>query len=64
MILLQDVSSLQMNEKIWQIVSNVARTAGASQELSERLSSVTCEYLRISKPGGRIHLHSLRGSTG
>lgn len=40
----QDVSSLQLNEKIWQIISNVARAAGASQELSERLSSVTCEF--------------------
>jgi hypothetical protein len=40
----QDVSSLQLNEKIWLIVSNVARTAGASQELSERLSRITCEY--------------------
>jgi predicted RNA-binding Zn-ribbon protein involved in translation (DUF1610 family) len=40
----QDMSSMQMNEKIWQIISNVARAAGASQELSERLSSVTCEY--------------------
>jgi hypothetical protein len=40
----QDVSSLQLNEKIWQVVSIVAKTAGASQELSERLSSVTCEY--------------------
>ena len=40
----QDVSSLQLNEKIWEIISNVAKTAGASQELSERLSSVTCEF--------------------
>jgi predicted RNA-binding Zn-ribbon protein involved in translation (DUF1610 family) len=40
----QDVSSLQLNEKIWQIISNVARAAGANQELSERLSSVTCEF--------------------
>lgn len=40
----QDVSSLQLNEKIWQVVSNVAKGAGASQELSERLASVTCEY--------------------
>ena len=42
--LAQDVSSLQLNEKIWQIVANVVHTAGASQELSERLSSVTCEF--------------------
>jgi predicted RNA-binding Zn-ribbon protein involved in translation (DUF1610 family) len=40
----QDVSSLQLNERIWQIISNVARTSGASLELSEKLSSVTCEY--------------------
>jgi hypothetical protein len=40
----QDVSSLQLNERIWQIIANVARISGASQELSERLSSVTCEY--------------------
>jgi predicted RNA-binding Zn-ribbon protein involved in translation (DUF1610 family) len=40
----QDVSSLQLSEKIWQIISNVVRTVGASQELSERLSRVTCEY--------------------
>ena len=48
----QDVSSLQLNEKIWQIVSNVARNAGASQELSERLSRVTCEYCRAANPVG------------
>jgi len=46
----QDVSSLQFNEKIWQIVANVARTAGASQELSERLSSVTCEFCGAANP--------------
>ncbi len=40
----QDVSSLQLNEKIWQIVSNVAKAAGASQELSDRLSTVKCEF--------------------
>jgi hypothetical protein len=40
----QDVSSLQLVEKIWQIIANVARAAGASQELSERLNRVTCAY--------------------
>ena len=48
----QDVSSLQMNEKIWQVVSSVARTAGASQELSERLTSVTCEYCGSANHNG------------
>ena len=48
----QDVSSLQMTEKIWQVVNNVARAAGASQELSERLSSVTCEFCGAANPVG------------
>ena len=48
----QDVSSLQINERIWQIVANVAQTAGASQELSERLSSVTCEFCGSANPVG------------
>jgi hypothetical protein len=48
----QDVSSLQMNEKIWQIVGNVVRTSGASQELSERLSSITCEFCGAANPVG------------
>ena len=48
----QDVSSLQLNEKIMQTISNVARAAGASQELSERLSSVTCEFCGAANPVG------------
>jgi hypothetical protein len=48
----QDVSSLQLNEKIWQVISTVARTMGANQELSERLSRVTCEYCRSANPVG------------
>jgi len=48
----QDVSSLQLNEKIWQTVGNVVRTAGASQELTERLSSVTCEFCGAANPVG------------
>jgi hypothetical protein len=40
----QDVSSLQMTERIWQVITNVTRAAGANQELSERLSSTTCEF--------------------
>jgi len=46
----QDVSSLQLSEKIWQIVANVTRNAGASLELSERLSSITCEYCGAANP--------------
>jgi RNA polymerase subunit RPABC4/transcription elongation factor Spt4 len=48
----QDVSSLQMNEKIWQIIANIVRSTGARQELSDRLTSVTCEYCASANPVG------------
>jgi hypothetical protein len=48
----QDVSNLQLTEKIWQVVGNVVRAAGASQQLSERLSSVVCEYCLTANPVG------------
>ena len=48
----QDVSNLQLNEKIWQIVGRVVNAAGASQKLSERLSSLTCEYCGAANPVG------------
>ena len=46
----QDVTSLQLTDRLWQVVGNVTRLAGASQELSERLSSVTCEYCGAANP--------------
>jgi hypothetical protein len=48
----QDVSSLQINERIWKTVMDVVRNAGASQELSERLSSVTCDFCGAANPIG------------
>jgi predicted nucleic acid-binding Zn ribbon protein len=48
----QDVSSLQLNEKIWQIIAIVVRTTGASQELTEHLTSVTCEFCGAANPVG------------
>jgi hypothetical protein len=48
----QDVSNLQLTDKIWQIVGAVARTKGASQELSERLKRVTCEFCGSANPVG------------
>jgi hypothetical protein len=48
----QDINNLQLNEKIWQAVDNVTHAAGASQELSERLTSVTCEFCGAANPVG------------
>lgn len=48
----QDVSSLQMTERIWKIISEVTHMAGAGQELSDRLNRVTCEYCGVANPVG------------
>jgi hypothetical protein len=48
----QDVSNLQLNEKVWQVVARVAGETGASQQLSERLSRITCEYCGAANPVG------------
>jgi len=48
----QDVSNLQLNDKAWQVVARVAGEAGASQQLSERLSRITCDYCGAANPVG------------
>jgi len=48
----QDITNLQLNEKIWQVVDSVTLAAGAVQQLSERLSSVTCEFCGSANPVG------------
>jgi hypothetical protein len=48
----QDVSNLQLNEKVWQTVSKVVEAGGASLQLSERLARITCEYCGVANPVG------------
>jgi RNA polymerase subunit RPABC4/transcription elongation factor Spt4 len=48
----QDVSNLQLNEKVLQVIARVAGEAGASQQLSERLSRRTCDYCGAANPVG------------
>lgn len=40
----QDIENLQMTEEVWRVLEETARTQGATQQLSERLRRVTCEY--------------------
>jgi hypothetical protein len=40
----QDVSSLQLTDRIWDVISKVVSSAGASHQISERLSRLTCGY--------------------
>jgi hypothetical protein len=48
----QDVSNLQLTERVWQIVGKTMSAAGASHQLSERLSRLTCEYCGAANPVG------------
>jgi hypothetical protein len=49
----QDLENLQLTETIWKAVERAAQAAGASHQLSERLSRVTCEYCGAATPPGK-----------
>lgn len=48
----QDVENLQLSERVWQVIDQAARAAGASHQLSERLSRLACEYCGTANPVG------------
>jgi hypothetical protein len=48
----QDIQNLQLNEKVWEIISREVQAAGASTQLSERLTRLTCEYCGSANPVG------------
>ncbi len=48
----QDVENLQLTEHVWQVIEQTMRAAGASHQLSERLSRVTCAYCGTANPVG------------
>lgn len=50
--LAQDFESLQLDEKVWEVVDRVAAAAGASLELSERLRRAICVYCETPNPIG------------
>ncbi len=48
----QDLENLQLSDKIWNAVNRAVQAAGASLQLSERFSRVTCEYCGAATPPG------------
>lgn len=50
--LAQDVTNLQLTEKVWTTVERAIRAKGASKAISERLSRLTCEYCGAANPVG------------
>jgi len=50
--LAQDISSLQLTDRVWQTVQRTAESLGASHEISERLRRLTCGYCLTANPVG------------
>lgn len=50
--LAQDLESLQLSERVWQVIGALARQRGASQELSLRLKRMVCEYCNVANEVG------------
>ena len=48
----QDIENLQLGEKIWQVITQASKAAGASMELSSRLKRLVCEYCGSANPVG------------
>lgn len=48
----QDISSLQLEEQIWEILDRTAAAHGASHEISERLRRIPCAYCQSANPVG------------
>lgn len=53
--LAQDIENLQLDDQIWETIEDVARAAGASQQLSDKLRSLVCEYCRVANPLGEAN---------
>jgi len=50
--LAEDLSSLQLAERVWQTIHQTATGLGASFEISERLRRITCPYCLTANPVG------------
>ena len=50
--LAQDIESLQLSESVWQVIARTAASAGASHQLTDRMSRLTCEFCQTANPLG------------
>lgn len=48
----QDIENLQMSDEVWKILESTSLSLGATQEFSERLRRVVCEYCDTANPVG------------
>jgi hypothetical protein len=50
--LAEDLASIALAERVWNVLTRTAEGAGASHEISERLRRVTCAYCSSANPTG------------
>ena len=48
--LAQDIESMQLNEKTWQVIDRTVATLKASYALSEKLARLACDYCGAANP--------------
>ncbi len=48
----QDVESLQLQQAVWQVIDDAARSMGSGFELSNRLRRIACLYCNTANPPG------------
>lgn len=49
----QDIENLNLDDKVWDVIEEVAFTMGASKELSEKLRRMQCQYCDTANPVGQ-----------
>jgi hypothetical protein len=50
--LAQDFENIQISDRVWQVIGQAVLAAGASKNLSDRLSRLTCDYCGSANPLG------------
>jgi len=50
--LAQDIESMQLHERIWNVIGGTVTTLKASYALSEKLARLTCQYCGAANPVG------------
>lgn len=48
----QDIDNINLDDKVWDVIDEVAQTMGASHQLSERLRRTGCNYCGTANPVG------------
>jgi hypothetical protein len=48
----QDIESLQIADRVWEVIEKTAKIEGASFELSDRLKRTVCTYCNTANPVG------------